>query len=65
MAKSMGKMGYMQGDMNPHVEDYQRPSSAYSQQDFNKTTEYISRNDATQTAQASDIKKQDYKGRYS
>lgn len=55
----------MQGDMKPNVEDYQKPMSNYSQSDFGKTTQYISRQDKLQTKAASDVKKQAYKGRYS
>lgn len=65
MAKDMGKLGYSQGDMSPHVEDYQRPSGNYSQADFNKTTQYIERQDKFVNKECSQIKKQDYKGRYS
>lgn len=61
----MGKKGYTQGDMSSHVEDYQRQSGSYSQEGFNKTTEYVARQDATQNKMSADIKKQAYKGRYS
>lgn len=65
MSKSMDKMGYEQGNMKPTVDNYQRPAKVYSQEGFSKTTEYVARNDATQTKYATDIKKQAYKGRYS
>ena len=58
------KMGYEQGDMSPHVEDYQPKSAEYSQMQPGKTTEYISRRDDIQSKEASDLKKSAYKGRY-
>ena len=61
----MEKKGYMQGDMNPVVEDYQRPAKDYSQEGFSKTTQYMERQDKHQGMAASDIKKQAYSGRYS
>ncbi len=63
--KSYGKLGKNQGDMSPHVEDYQKPASNYSQMGFSRTTEYIERQDATQSKEASRVKGQSYKGRYS
>jgi hypothetical protein len=65
MKNGMAKAGYAQGDMAPKVDDYQRPSSNYSQEGFNKTTEYIERQDKFVAAECSQIKKQAYKGRYS
>lgn len=65
MKEKMGKAGHTQGDMSPMVEDYQKPMKDYSQSGFSKTTEYVERQDAFQAKEASDIKKQDYKGRYS
>lgn len=61
------KMSYgkTQGDMSPHVEDYQKPMSDFSQEGFSRTTEYVSRQDAFQAKEASGVKKQSYKGRYS
>ena len=63
--ESMGKAGYDQGNMNPKVEDYQRPMSNYSQEGFSKTTQYVERQNAIQAKAAHDIEKQAYKGRYS
>jgi len=60
----MKNNGKDQGNMSPHVEDYQRPSGSYSQSPFGKTTEYISRHDAQESKASAKIKKQDYKGRY-
>jgi hypothetical protein len=65
MKEKMAKAGYAQGDMSPHVEDYQKPHKDYSQEGFSKTTEYVERQDAFQAKEASEIKKQAYKGRYS
>lgn len=59
------KMGYTQGDMKPHVEDYQKPAKDFSQTGFSRTTEYVERQDAFQGKEANDIKRQGYKGRYS
>ena len=65
MKEKMNKAGRVQGDMSPHVEDYQKPMSNYSQEGFSKTTEYVERQDKIQSSEASQIKKQSYKGRYS
>lgn len=61
----MAKRGYVQGDMSPTVEDYQKPNSEYSQSFMNKTTDYIGRHNSYESKEASGIKKQAYKGRYS
>lgn len=61
----MSKKGYTQGDMSPSVEDYQKPMSNYSQEGFNKTTQYVERQDKIQSSESSAIKRQSYKGRYS
>lgn len=60
----MNKKGYVQGDMSPDVKDYQPKMTSFTQADANKTTEYVSRRDSIQDKQASDIRKQAYKGRY-
>ncbi len=65
MKEKMSKAGYTQGDMSPHVEDYQKPEKDYSQKGFSKTTEYIERQDKRQGDMAKDINKQSYNGRYS
>lgn len=57
-------MGKDQGDMKPHVKDYQPKMNEYSQKDMNKTLDYIEKRDRIQSKQASQIKSQDYKGRY-
>jgi hypothetical protein len=65
MKEKMSHAGYTQGDMSPHVEDYQKPHSDYAESGFTKTTEYIERQDAFQRKEAGELKKQAYKGRYS
>lgn len=64
MKEKMSRAGYSQGDMSPHVEDYQRPESDFSQEGFSRTTAYIERQDKHQKAAAHDVKKQAYMGRY-
>lgn len=65
MKEKLAKAGYVNGDMSPHVEDYQKPHADYAEEGFSKTTQYIERQDAFQKKEASEIKKQHYKGRYS
>lgn len=65
MSEKMAKAGYDQGNMSPKVDSYQRPESNFSQTGFTRTTEYIERQDAFVAREASEIKKQAYKGRYS
>lgn len=65
MKEKMNKAGNVQGDMSPHVEDYQKPMKAFSQEGFSQTTAYIERQDKQQDRAASDVRKQSYKGRYS
>lgn len=65
MKEKMAHAGYVQGNMSPHVEDYQKPRSDFSQEGFSKTTEYVERQDSFQRREAKEIEKQAYKGRYS
>jgi hypothetical protein len=65
MKEQMKRAGYKQGDMSPHVEDYQKPHKDYSQEGFSKTDEYIERQDKFQAREAHEVKKQAYQGRYS
>lgn len=65
MRDKLARAGYDQGDMNPRVEDYQKPRADYSQEGFNKTNEYIERQDRFQGREAREIEGQAYKGRYS
>lgn len=65
MKEKMGKAGYVQGDMSPHVEDYQRSEKSYAERGFSKTTEYIERQDRRQDRMTSKLDKQAYVGRYS
>jgi len=64
-SRKMGSLGVEQGNMSPVVEDYQKPHSDYSQEGFNKTLEYVERQDAFQGREAKEIEKQAYRGRYS
>jgi hypothetical protein len=63
--RKMGMMGVEQGDMSPHVSDYQKPKACFAEEGFSKTLEYIERQDKHQEMAAHDIKKQHYMGRYS
>jgi hypothetical protein len=63
--EKMSKKGYTQGDMSPSVENYEKPMRSFSQEGFSKTTDYIGRKDAFENKEASEIRKQGYKGRYS
>lgn len=65
MKEKMSKAGYTQGDMSPHVEEYQKPSKDFAERGFNKTTEYIERQDKMQSGMSKGLNKQAYQGRYS
>lgn len=65
MKEKMSKMGYTQGDMSPHVEDYQKPEKDFAERGFSKTTEYVERQDRHQAMMSKDLNKQAYQGRYS
>ena len=65
MKESMGKKGYEQGDMKPTVESYQKPEKDFAERGFNKTTEYVERQNMRHSGMARDVNKQSYKGRYS
>lgn len=65
MKEGMEKKGYEQGDMKPTVESYQKPEKDFSQRGFNKTTEYVERQDKRQAGMSKDVNKQAYQGRYS
>lgn len=65
MKEKMAKRGYEQGDMKPTVESYQKPEKDFAERGFNKTDEYIERQDKMQSAMARGLDKQSYKGRYS
>lgn len=65
MSKKFHWTGEEMGDMKPAVHDMQTPERAYSQRDFSKTTDYIGRQNRRVEKEASEIRKQDYKGRYS
>jgi len=65
MKEKMAKRGYEQGDMKPTVESYQKPEKDFAERGFNKTTEYVERQDKMQSGMARGLDKQAYKGRYS
>ena len=65
MKEKMSYAGKNQGDMSPHVEDYQKPVKDFSESQFSKTTEYVERQDKFQGREAKSIEKQGYIGRYS
>ncbi len=65
MKEKMSKAGYIQGDMAPKVEEYQKPEKDFAERGFNKTTEYIERQDGRQSGMSKDLNKQAYQGRYS
>jgi hypothetical protein len=65
MKESMAKAGYSQGDMSPHVKDYQKPEGDFAERGFSKTLEYVERQDKFQGKMAKDLNKQGYVGRYS
>jgi len=65
MKEKMSKAGYTQGDMSPHVTDYQKPEKDFAEKGFSKTTEYVERQDRRQGGMAKDLNKQSYQGRYS
>jgi hypothetical protein len=60
----MEKMGYNQGDMNPHVKDYQPSEREFAEKQPGKTTEYISRRDREQNEVAGKLRSENYRGRY-
>jgi hypothetical protein len=66
MKEKMGfNTGKEQGDMSPHVKDYQKPEKDFAERGFSKTTEYIERQDKRQGSMSKDVNKQSYQGRYS
>ena len=65
MKEKMSKAGYTQGEMSPHVADYQKPEKDFAERGFSKTDEYIERQDRFQGREAKQVEKQAYKGRYS
>ena len=65
MKEKMAKAGYIQGDMSPHVKDYQSSEKEFAERGFSKTLEYIERQDKFRGKEAKHIEKQAYQGRYS
>lgn len=65
MKEKMSKAGYTQGDMSPHVTEYQKPEGDFAERGFSKTTEYIERQNRMQGGMEKGLSKQGYQGRYS
>jgi hypothetical protein len=63
--EQMAHKGYAQGDMSPHVDSYQKPEKDFAERGFNRTLEYIERQDRMQSDMSKDLNKQAYHGRYS
>jgi hypothetical protein len=61
----MAMRGLNQGDMSPTIKDYQKPSKDYSQEGFNKTLDYVERQNKFQGTEARAVENQAYHGRYS
>lgn len=62
---SMDMAGHDQGNMSPHVADYQKPMGCYAESQFGTTLAYEDRHNRFEEREASQVKKQHYKGRYS
>ncbi len=61
----MAMKGKDQGNMSPHLKDWEKPMKNFSQEGFSKTLDYMERQNSMQGKEASGIEKQAYKGRYS
>lgn len=61
----MAMKGVNQGDMKPTVESYQKPEKDFAERQFNKTLDYVERQNKFQSKMAKGIEKQGYQGRYS
>lgn len=61
----MAMKGVNQGDMSPHVKDFQKPTNDFPERQFSKTLDYIERQNKHQGQMAKGIEKQAYNGRYS
>lgn len=61
----MAMKGHDQGNMSPHVESYQKGENEFAERGFNKTLEYIERQDKIQGRMSKGLNKQAYVGRYS
>lgn len=62
---AMSHAGYIQGNMEPHVKDYEAPMGDFSQEGFSKTLQYIERQDRVREEGSATIRKHGYMGRYS
>jgi hypothetical protein len=61
----MAMKGVDQGDMSPHIKDYQKPEGEFAERGFSKTLEYVQRQDRMQGGMSKGLNKQSYNGRYS
>ena len=61
----MAMKGVKQGDMAPHVEEYQASDNEFAERGFSKTLDYIERQDRFRGKEAKGLEKQSYVGRYS
>lgn len=61
----MAMKGHNQGDMSPHLKDFQKPEKDFAETGFSKTLEYVERQNKHQGMMAKDLDKQSYNGRYS
>ncbi len=57
--------GYKQGDMNPDVKDFQKPKDCYTQSYDQAPLNYIERQNRRQGKDASKLRGEAFKGRYS
>lgn len=61
----MAMKGHDQGNMSPHLKDFQKPEGDFAERGFSKTLEYIARQDKMQGGMEKGLSKQAYNGRYS
>jgi hypothetical protein len=61
----MAMKGHDQGNMSPHLKDYQKPEKDFAERQFSKTLDYVERQNKFQGKMAKEIDKQGYVGRYS
>jgi len=61
----MAMKGHDQGNMSPHLKDYEKPEKDFAERQFSKTLDYVERQNKFQGKMAKEIDKQGYVGRYS
>ncbi len=61
----MAMKGHDQGNMSPHMKDFQKPEKDFAERQFSKTLEYVERQNSHQSGMAKGLEKQAYRGRYS